>query len=115
MFTVHISSNKAKDVEDEKTFKRYPVLQQFQDVFPTKILGFLPHREVDFSIELVPRVAPASKAPYGMSTQNLMELKLKLKEIIDKGYIRPSVSPWGAPVLFVKKKDDTLRLCIEYR
>jgi len=58
---------------------------------------------------------PTSKAPYRMSTPELIELKLQLKEILDKGCIRPSVSPWGAPILFVKKKDDTLRLCIDYR
>ena len=56
-----------------------------------------------------------SKSPYRMSTPELVELKLSLKEILDKGYIRPSVSPWGAPVLFVKKKDGTLRLCIDYK
>jgi len=71
-----------------------------------------PHIEVDFSIELVPGVEPASKAPYKMSTLEFVELKLQLKEMLDKGYIRLSVSPWGAPVLFVKKKDGTLRLCI---
>jgi len=71
-----------------------------------------PHRELDFSIELVPGVAPTLKAPYWMKT---VELKLQLKEMTDKGYIRLSVSPWIAPVLFVKKKDGTLRLCIDYR
>jgi len=65
-------------------------------------------------MELVPGVAPASKAPCMMSTLELMELKLQLKEMLDKGYIRPSVPPWGAPMLFVRKKDDTLRLCINY-
>ena len=63
----------------------------------------------------MPGVAPTSKLPYMMSTPELVELKLQLKEMIDKGYIRPNVSPWAAPVLFVKKKDGTLRLCIEYK
>ena len=67
-----------------------------------------PHREVDVSIELLPGAAPASKEPYRMSTPKLVELKLKLKEMLDKGYIRPSVSPWGTPILFVKKKYGTL-------
>ena len=67
------------------------------------------------SIGLVPRVAPASKAPYRMSTPKLVELKLQFKEMLEKGYIRPSVSPWGTPVLFVRKKDGTLRLCIDYK
>jgi len=70
--------------------------------------------EVDFSIDLVPRVAPASKAPHKMRKPDLVELELQLKEMLNKGYIRPSVSPWGAPVLFVKK-DGTLRLCIDYK
>jgi hypothetical protein len=56
-----------------------------------------------------------SREPYRMSTLELVELKLQLKEMLDKGYIRPSVSPWGAPALFVKKKDSTLKLCIDYR
>jgi len=83
-------------------------------VFVVEIPRFPPHREVDFFIKLMLREPPRSKAPYKMSTQELVELKLQLKEILDKGYIRPRVSPWGAPVLFVKKKDGTLRLCIDY-
>jgi len=79
-----------------------------------EVIDFPPHREVDFSIELVPGVAPASKSPYWMSTPELVELKLQLEEMLDKGYIRTSVSPLGAPVVFVKKKDGTLRLCIDY-
>ena len=70
--------------------------------------------EVDFSIQLVPGASRASKAPYRMSTLELVELKLQLKEMLDKGYIRPSFLPWGAPMLFLKKKDGTLRLCIDY-
>ena len=69
--------------------------------------------EVDFSIVLISGATLASKAPYRMRTPELVELKWQLKEILDKGYIRPSVSPWGALVLFVKKKDGTLRLCID--
>jgi len=74
-----------------------------------------PHREVAFSIELVSGEALASKEPYKMSTPELVELELQLKEILEKGYIRPSVSPWGASVLFVRKKGGNLRLCIDYR
>jgi hypothetical protein len=72
-------------------------------------------RYIDFSIELVPRVVPMSRMPYRMSTPEIIELKLKLKEMWEKGYIFPSVSPWGAPTLFVKNKYGTLRLCIDYR
>ena len=66
-------------------------------------------------MELVPGVALASKSPYRMSTLELVELNLQLKEMLDKGYIKPSVSPWGAPVLFMKKKDGTLRFSIDYK
>lgn len=90
-------------------------MQHFKDVFPIGILEFPPRREVNFYIKLMPRVAPASKESYKMSTLEVVEWKLFLKEILEKGYIRPSVSPWGAPVVFLKKNDDTLRLCIDYR
>lgn len=73
------------------------------------------HRELDFSIELMLGETPTSKAPYRMSTPELVELKLQLKEILDKGYIRPGVSPWGALLLLIKRKDDTLILCIDYK
>ena len=84
-------------------------------MFPIEILEFTPHRKVDFSIELMPGATPESKAPYRMSTLELVELKLQLKEVLDKGYMRLSVSPYGASVLFLRKKDDTLRLCIDYK
>ena len=74
-----------------------------------------PNRDIDFTIELVPRVAPVSKKPYRMSTLEMLELKMQLQELLEKNYTRPSVSPWGAPVLFVKKKYGTLRLCTDYR
>ncbi|KAA0056645.1 ty3-gypsy retrotransposon protein [Cucumis melo var. makuwa] len=77
--------------------------------------GLPPPREIDFVIELEPDTAPISKAPYRMAPVELKELKVQLQELLDKGFIRPSVSPWGAPVLFVKKKDGSMRLCIDYR
>ncbi|XP_022157022.1 uncharacterized protein LOC111023849 [Momordica charantia] len=77
--------------------------------------GLPPSREVDFCIELLPGTAPISKAPYRIAPAELKKLKLQLEELLDKGFIRPSVSPWGAPVLFVKKKDGSMRLCIDYR
>ena len=70
---------------------------------------------MDFSIELVPRTQPISKAPYRMAPAELKELKNQLEELTNQHFIRPSVSPWGAPVLFVKKKDGSMRLCIDYR
>ncbi|KAL0540162.1 hypothetical protein IC582_024392 [Cucumis melo] len=92
-----------------------PVVKEFLDVFPDDLSGLPPNREIEFTIELLPGIAPISQAPYRMAPSELKELKMQLQELVDKGYIRPSVSPWGAPVLFVKKKDGTLRLCIDYR
>ncbi|KAA0041712.1 reverse transcriptase [Cucumis melo var. makuwa] len=92
-----------------------PVVKEFLDVFPDDLSGLPPDREIEFTIELLPGTAPISQAPYRMAPSELKELKMQLQELVDKGYIRPSVSPWGAPVLFVKKKDGTLRLCIDYR
>ena len=98
-----------------KVLEGIPVVCEFPDVFPDEIPGLPPYREVDFPIELVPGTAPISKAPYRMAPAELRELKEQLQELLDKGFIRPSVSPWGAPVLFVRKKDGTLRMCIDYR
>ncbi|KAH9657944.1 Endonuclease [Citrus sinensis] len=95
--------------------KDIPVVQEFPDVFPNELPGMPPNREIEFSIDLVPGTAPISIAPYRMAPAELKELKIQLQELVYKGFIRPSVSPWGAPVLFVKKKDGTLRLCIDYR
>ena len=74
-----------------------------------------PHREIEFAIDVVPGSTPASITLYRMAPVELKELKLQLQELLEKGFIRPSISPWGAPVLFVKKKDGTLRLCVDYR
>jgi hypothetical protein len=92
----------------------HEVLKEFKDVFQ-EVPGLPPRRDIDFSINLMPGIAPVSKYPYRMSTPELKELQFHLEEILKKGYILPSVSPWGAPVLFMKKKDGTLRLCIDFR
>lgn len=84
-------------------------------MFHIEIPDLPPRREVEGSIELVLGATPKFKAPYRMSTLELVELKLQHKEMLDKRYIRPSVSPWSAPVLFVRKKDGTLRMCIDSR
>ncbi|XP_056683826.1 uncharacterized protein [Spinacia oleracea] len=91
------------------------VVKEFPDVFPEDIPDIPPDREVEFTIELIPGTAPISKAPYRMAPAETKELKDQIEDLLNKGYIRPSVSPWGAPVLFVKKKDGSLRLCIDYR
>jgi hypothetical protein len=92
-----------------------PVVCEYPDVFPDDLPGMPPDRDVEFVIELQPGTAPISKRPYRMPPNELAELKLQLQELLDKGYIRPSASPWGCPALFVKKKDNSLRLCVDYR
>jgi hypothetical protein len=90
------------------------VLKYFEDVFKD-ITGLPPKRYIDFYINLMSGVVPISKNPYIMSTLELKELQMHLEELLKKAYICPSVSPWGAPVLFVKNKDGTLRLCIDFK
>eukprot|EP00253_Pinus_taeda_P022101 PITA_22101 len=103
-------------VQDKSTsLNSIPIIQEFTDVFPEEIPGLSPRRNIDSTIELVPGATPVSRAPYRMSIPELTELKMQLQELLDKEYIHPSVSPWGAPVLFVKKKDGTLRICIDYK
>ena len=92
------------------------IVSDFPDMFSEELPGLPPYREIEFAINVVSGATPASITPYRMAPLELKELKLKLQEILEKkGFIRPSVSPWGAPVLFVKNKDGTLRLCIDYR
>jgi hypothetical protein len=100
--------------DKDPSLEEYPVLREYEDMFG-ELLGFPPKRDIDFSIELITRASPVSKTHYRMSTLELKELNMKLEELLKKGYIRPSVSPWGAPVLFVKKKNGNLRLCIDFR
>ena len=90
-------------------------MNEFPDVFPEDLPGLPPDREVEFTIDIIPGTAPISKAPYRMAPAEMKELKTQLQDLLDKGFIRPSVSPWGAPVLFVKKKDGSMRLCVDYR
>ena len=92
-----------------------PVVREFSNVFPEDLPGIPPDREVDFQIKLTPGTELISKAPYRMAPLELKELKVQMEELVSKGFVRPSTSPWGAPVLFVKKKDGSLRLCIDYR
>jgi hypothetical protein len=99
----------------ELPLKKIPVVCEYADVFPDELLGMPPDRDIEFAIELRPGMAPISKRPYRMPPAELAELKKQLQELLDKGFIRPSTSPWGCPALFVKKKDESLRLCIDYR
>ncbi|KAL0445153.1 UNVERIFIED_CONTAM: Transposon Tf2-11 polyprotein [Sesamum latifolium] len=92
-----------------------PVVSEFLDVFPEELTSLPPDREVEFVIELLPNTSPISRTPYRMAPAELKELKSQLKELLERGFIRPSFSPWGAPVLFVRKKDGKIRMCIDYR
>jgi hypothetical protein len=92
-----------------------PIVYEYPDVFPDDLLGMPPDRDIEFIIELQPGTAPISKRSYRMPPNELAELKIQLQDLLDKGFIRPSASPWGCPTLFVKKKDDSLRLCVDYR
>ncbi|WVZ93134.1 LOW QUALITY PROTEIN: hypothetical protein U9M48_039140, partial [Paspalum notatum var. saurae] len=96
--------------------RKIPVVCDFPDVFPEELPGLPPDRDVEFRIDLVPGTAPVSKRPYRMAPDELKELKIQLQEQLDKGFIRPSSSPWGCPALFVEKKDQGgKRLCVDYR
>jgi hypothetical protein len=90
------------------------VIQDFPDVFSDDLPGLPPERLIKFKIELQPDTAPIAKAPYNMSPVELKELKIQLQGLLDKGYICPSISPWGCSALFVEKKDKELRLCVDY-
>ena len=91
------------------------VVREFPDVFSDELSGVPPEREVEVIIDILPGTSPIAQSPYRMAPAELAELKVQLQELLDKGFIRLINSPWGAPVLFVKKKDGTLRLCIDYR
>jgi hypothetical protein len=100
---------------NELNVEDHSVLWEFKDVFLEEVHGLNPKRDLDFLIDLVLGAISTSKVSYRMSTPELVEMKLQLKELLDEGYIKPSISLWGAPALFVNKKDGTLRLCIDYR
>jgi hypothetical protein len=104
--TYAITGLKVKDI---------PVVCEYPDVFPDDLPGMPPDRDNEFIIELQPGTAPISKRPYRMPPNELAELKIQLQDLLDKGFICPSASPWGCPALFVKKKDNRLRLCVDYR
>lgn len=106
-------------VVDEKEVKieieTIPILKEFPDVFPKDLPSIPPEREVELAIDLLTGTTSISKTPYRMASTEMKELKIQLQDLLDKGFIKPNVSPLGAPVLFVKKKDGRTRLCIDYR
>ncbi|GJW03656.1 putative reverse transcriptase domain-containing protein [Tanacetum coccineum] len=109
------TTRKAEDKSKEKRLEDVPIVQDFPEVFPEDLPGIPPTRQVAFQINLMPGAAPVARAPYRLAPSEMKELLDQLKELFDKGFIRPSSSPWGAPVLFVKKKDGSFRMCIDYR
>ena len=90
-------------------------MRDYPYVFPEELPGMPPDRDIEFLIDLIPGTGPIAKRPYRMPPQELEELKKQIRELQAQGFIRPSSSPWGAPVLFVEKKDGTLRMCVDYR
>jgi hypothetical protein len=102
----HIQAESLEDV---------PIVQEFVNVFPDELPGMPPERDVEFTIDLIPGTKPIAKNAYRLAALELAELKKQLEELQQKGFIRPAASPWGAPVLFVKKKDGSMRLCVDYR
>ncbi|KAI3814120.1 hypothetical protein L1987_18867 [Smallanthus sonchifolius] len=110
-FLAHIVEKKP----EERRLEDIPVVRDYSEVFPEDLPGIPPSRQVEFRIDLVPGAAPVARSPYRLAPSEMQELSSQLQELLDKGFIRPSFSPWGAPVLFVKKKDGTFRMCIDYR
>jgi hypothetical protein len=101
-------------VEVSSDLTSIPVASEFLDVFPEDLPGLPSYRDVEFTIELKPGTAPISWHPYRMAPKELVEMKKQLEDLLKKGFIRPSSSPWGCPTIFVKKKDGTLRMCVDY-
>jgi hypothetical protein len=98
-----------------KSIADVPVVCEFPDVFPDDLPGLPLDRDVEFKIELLPSTTPISRRPYRMSLNELAKIEVQLNELLKKGLIRPSSSPWGCPAIFVKKKDQSLRMCVDYR
>jgi hypothetical protein len=111
LFATHVEEASKDEISN---IGDHAVLKEFEDVFQ-EVPRLPPKRDIDFSVNLMPGAAPVSKSPYRMSMLELKELQLQLEELLKQGYIRQSVSPWGASVLFMKKKDGTLRMCIDFR
>nr|GFA99549.1 putative reverse transcriptase domain-containing protein [Tanacetum cinerariifolium] len=115
VFLENVTTKEAKDKLEGKRLEDVPIVRDFPEVFPEDLSGIPRARPVEFHIYLVPGVVPIAQAPYRLAPSEMKELAEQLQELSDKGFIRPSSSPWGAPVLFVKKKDGSFRMCIDYR
>nr|GEW55933.1 putative reverse transcriptase domain-containing protein [Tanacetum cinerariifolium] len=115
VFLACITMKEVKDKSEGKQLEDVPIIRDFPEAFPEDLPGIPPARQAEFQIDLAPGAAPVARAPYRLSPSEMKELAEQLQELSDKGFIRPSSSPWGAPVLFVKKKDGSFRMCIDYR
>nr|GEV36063.1 putative reverse transcriptase domain-containing protein [Tanacetum cinerariifolium] len=114
-FLAHITMKEAKDKSEGKQLEDVPIVRDFPKVFLEDLLSIPPTRQVEFQIDLVPGAAPVAWAPYLLAPSEMKELTEQLQELSNKGFIRPRSSSWGAPVLFVKKKDGSFHMCIDYR
>nr|GEU86130.1 putative reverse transcriptase domain-containing protein [Tanacetum cinerariifolium] len=115
VFLAHVTTKKAEDKSKEKQLEDVLIVRDFLKVFPEDLPGILPTQQVEFQIDLVLGATPIARAPYLLAPSEMKELSDQLQEVSDKGFIRPSSSPWGAPVFFVKKKDGSFQICIDYR
>ncbi|GJX18626.1 hypothetical protein Tco_0221303 [Tanacetum coccineum] len=111
IFLAHVTTKETEDKSEKKRLEDVPIVRNFPEDLP----GLPPTRQVEFQIDLIPGAAPVARAPYRLAPSEMKELSDQLQELSDKGFIRPSSSPWGAPVLFVKKKDGSFRMCIDYQ
>ncbi|GKE14916.1 putative reverse transcriptase domain-containing protein [Tanacetum coccineum] len=111
----HVTTKETEDKSGEKRLEDVPIVRDFPKVFPEELPGLPSTRQVEFQIDLMPGAAPVARAPYRLAPSEMKELSEQLQELSDKGFIRPSSSPWGASVLFVKKKDGSFQMCIDYR
>ncbi|GJU99196.1 putative reverse transcriptase domain-containing protein [Tanacetum coccineum] len=115
IFLAHVTAKEVEDKSEKKRLENVPIVQDFPEIFPADLSGLPPTRQVEFQIDLVPGAALVARAPYRLAPSKMKELSEQLKELSDKGFIRSSSLPRGAPILFVKKKDGSFRMCIAYQ
>ncbi|GKE64354.1 putative reverse transcriptase domain-containing protein [Tanacetum coccineum] len=114
VFLAHVTTKEIEDKSGEKRLEDVRIVRDFPEVFPEDLSGLPPTQQVEFQIDLVPGATPVARAPYRLAPSKMKELSEQLQELSNKGFIRPSSSPWTAPVLFVKKKDGSFQMCIDY-
>ncbi|GKF61926.1 hypothetical protein Tco_0181980 [Tanacetum coccineum] len=115
VFLAQVTKKETEVKSKEKRLEDVPIVQKFLKVFPKDLPGLPYARKVEFQIDLLHGAAPVARAPYRLGPSKMQELSTQLQEISNKGFIRTSSSPWGATVLFVKNKDGSFRMCIDYR